>query len=183
MTETHWATYWYLAPDGTVPFLARPVSERVEYWTDVTNFVVAGAIECEKIKISGCTGGQTQVQETDQYDGQWSQNAHLWWTNGKPGNKLSLALPVAKTGRHQLTLQLTKARDYGIVQLYLDGEKLGNPIDLYDPSVVPTGALDMGAHPLSAGEHNLTLEITGANPKAVQAFMAGVDYVLLSPAR
>lgn len=173
--------YWYLAPGGADPYMARPLSERIGYWTDITNFVVAGAIEGEKMKILGCTGGQTQTQETDQYDGQWSQNAHLWWTNGKPGNKLSLALAVSKTGRYQLTIQLTKARDYGIVQLYLDGEKLGNPVDLYDPSVVPTGALDMGAHLLSAGEHNLTLEITGANPKAVQAYMAGVDYVLLSP--
>lgn len=175
--------YWYLAPGGTDPYMARPLSERIGYWTDITNFVVAGAIEGEKMKILGCTGGQTQVQDTDQYDGQWSQNAHLWWTTAKPGNKLSLALPVSKTGRYQLTLQLTKARDYGIVQLYLDGEKIGNPIDLYDPSVVPTGVLDMGAHPLSAGEHNLTLEIIGANPKAVQAYMVGIDYVHLSPAQ
>jgi hypothetical protein len=173
--------FWYLAPGGSDPYMARPMSERVGYWTEITNYVVAGAIEGERMKILGCTGGQTQEQATDQYEGQWSQNAHLWWTNGKPGNKLSLAVPVSKTGRYQLKMQMTKARDYGIVQLYLDGEKLGNPVDLYDASVVPTGALDMGAHQLAAGEHNLTLEITGANPKAVQACMAGVDYVLLSP--
>lgn len=175
--------YWYLAPGGTDPYLARPLSERVGYWTDITNYVVAGAIEGERMKILECTGGQTQEQATDQYDGQWSQSAHLWWTNGKLGNKLTLALPVSKTGRHQLTLQLTKARDYGIVQLYLDNEKLGNPIDLYDPAVVPTGALDLGAHQLTAGEHSLTLEITGSNPKAIPAHMAGIDYILLAPAK
>ena len=175
--------YWYLAPGGTDPYMARPMSERVGYWTDITNYAVAGAIEGERMKILGCTGGQTQEQATDQYEGQWSQNAHLWWTNGKPGNKLSLALPVSKTGRYQLKLQMTKAPDYGIVQLFLDGEKLGNPLDLYDASVVPTGILDMGAHPLTAGGHNLTLEITGSNPKAIPACMAGIDYVLLSPAQ
>jgi hypothetical protein len=28
------------------------------------------------------------------------------------------------------------ARDYGIMQQWLDGKKLGDPIDLYSPNVV-----------------------------------------------
>ena len=36
-------------------------------------------------------------------------------------------------------MQLTKAPDYGIVQLYLDGQKLGDPIDLYRDGVSAHG--------------------------------------------
>ena len=76
-----------------------------------------------------------------------------------------------------------RAKDYGIVQLSLDGAKLGEPIDLYNPEVVPTGALDLGTHDLKKGEHKLTLEITGANDKADKAYMAGLDYIKLDPAK
>ena len=78
-------------------------------------------------------------------------------------------------------MQLTKAPDYGIVQLYLDGEKLGAPIDLYHESVVATGLLAMGEHELTAGDHKLTVEIVGANDKAIKSYMFGLDYVKLDP--
>ena len=45
--------------------------------------------------------------------------------DAKPGDKLDLALPVKQAGKYRLGMQLTKAPDYGIVQLYLDGQKLG----------------------------------------------------------
>jgi len=65
------------------------------------------------------------------------------------------------------------------VQLSLDGNPLGEALDLYDPAVVPTGELSLGVHALTAGEHRLTLKILGANDQAVKAYMAGVDYVKL----
>jgi len=78
-------------------------------------------------------------------------------------------------------MQLTKAPDYGIVQLYLDGQKLGEPIDLYHESVVATGLLAMGEHDLTAGDHKLTVAIMGANDKAIKNYMFGLDYVKLDP--
>ena len=41
----------------------------------------------------------------------------------------------------------------------------------------------MGTHNLSAGEHTLTVEITGANPAAVKRHMVGLDYVRLEAKR
>ncbi len=119
---------------------------------------------------------------TDWTDGSWKDDDQLWWTGAKPGAKLDLALPVKEPGKYNVTVVLTKAPDYGIVQLALDGQKLGGPVDLYHSSVVPTGVLDLGLHDLQAGEHRLTLEITGANARAIKAYMAGLDYVKLDPA-
>jgi hypothetical protein len=160
-----------------------PLGERSGYWHELTNFTVQGALEGERLKVLACTGGNPHEQEMSVFGEDWSNAAHLWWVQAKPGDKLDLVVPVQSAGKYNLALQMTKARDYGIVQLYLDSQKLGRPIDLYHTAVVATGPLEMGVHDLTAGEHKLTIEVVGANPKAIKAYMAALDYVKLDPAR
>ena len=93
------------------------------------------------------------------------------------------ALPVKKSGTYKVSVVLTKARDYGIVQLYLDGNKAGEPIDLYNPAVIPTEAVPIGTHTLAEGDHKLTVEIVGANEEAIPAYMFGLDYVVFEMER
>ncbi len=142
---------------------------------------VAGAIEAESL-ASESTSGDVGPQDMRGFGaGKWSGNAHLWWRQGTPGNKLRIKLPVKKSGTYRVDLALTKARDYGVFKLSLDGQPLGSPIDLYDPNVVPTGTILFGESALEAGEHLLEVETVGANPKAIKAYMFGLDYVLLVP--
>jgi len=171
--------YWYQAAGQTDPYQPVPVTERSGYWTPVQVFKVKGALEGEEARILAKTAGEARPQEMDGYGNDWSGDAHLWWTDAKPGDTLDLSVPVAKTAAYRLKMQLTKAVDYGIVQLYLNGKKLSDPIDLYNDGVVATGVLDMGIHQLNAGEHTLRVEIVGANEKAVKAYMFGIDYLLL----
>ena len=119
----------------------------------------------------------------DRYEGQWSGAAQLWWTGAREGSKLDLALPVTVAGQRRVVVALTRANDYGIVQLYLDGRKLGEPIDLYAEKVKPTGPIEFSDLGLTAGEHTLTIEVVGSNPKAKPFRMVGVDYVKLIPVR
>jgi len=174
-------TYWYESPGGNDPYRPAPLNERVGYWTTVESAKVKGALEGEKLKVLSKTAGNPQEQDMTGFGSQWSNDAHLWWTDAKPGDKLDLALPVRQAGKYRLGMQLTKAPDYGIVQLYLDGQALGAPIDLYHESVVATGLLAMGEHDLAAGDHKLTVEIVGANDKAIKNYMFGLDYVKLDP--
>jgi hypothetical protein len=173
--------YWYLSADGKDPYAAAPLHERVGYWAPVPSVKVKGVLEGESLKVLSKTGGDPQEQELTGFGDSWSNDAHLWWINAKPGDKLDLAIPVAKSGRYKVGLQLTKAPDYGIVQLYLDGQRLGEPIDLYHPSVVPSGPLGFGERELAGGEHKLTIEVLGANDKAIKNYMSGLDYVKLEP--
>ncbi len=175
--------YWYLAPGQSDDYPEVPLAERVGYYKPPPSLHVKGAIEGERLRIVEKTAGRARPQNLDPFGPGWSGMCHLWWTDAKPGDKLTVEFPVKADGRYRLALQLTKARDYGIVQLYLDGEKLGKPLDLYNPRVVPTGKLDMGIHQLAKGNHRLTIEIVGANPKAIKAYMAGLDYLKLDPAR
>lgn len=175
--------YWYLVSGGRDPYTPQPLSERLGYF-DLKlpePFAVKGALEGETIKVLGASGGGTASQDMGGFEGEWSKGAHLWWTGAKPGDTLTLAIPVQKAGRYGIKAQLTRAIDYGIVQISLDGQKLGGPIDLYNNGVVPTGELDLGVLDLSAGERRLTVEIVGANPAAVKSYMFGLDYVKLEP--
>ena len=175
--------YWYQAPGGKDPYGPAPLSQRWGYCTAPKLHTVQGAIEGEKLKVLAKTAGEAAPQEMGSFSrGKWSGELQLWWTRAKVGDQLTLALPVRKAGKYDVQVVLTKARDYGIVQLSLDGEKAGEPIDLYDPEVVHTRPLSLGTHELGAGEHKLAVEITGANPKAMKSYMFGLDYVLLKAA-
>ncbi|MGA2497690.1 MAG: DUF2961 domain-containing protein [Tepidisphaeraceae bacterium] len=172
--------YWYQAAGEKDPYQAAPVEERAGYWTNAAPAArIKGVIEGEDMKVLGKTGGNVSTQEMAYDTGTWSNDAQLWWTKGKIGDKLDLALPVATAGEYKLTVMFTKAIDYGITQLYLDGKKIGEPIDLFHDGVILGGPVDFGTMQLTAGEHKLTLEIVGANAKAVKAYMVGVDYVKL----
>jgi hypothetical protein len=173
--------YWYLAPGGTDPYPPVPLPHRVGYYVQPSPRKTPGAVEGETMRILARTGGDPQEQDMSGFGESWSNDAHLWWINAKPGDELTLALPVEKTGHYRLLAQLTKAADYGIVQLALDGRNLSAPIDLYHNDVVATGELDLGRHALKAGEHQLSVRITGANAKAVKSYMFGLDYVKLEP--
>ena len=76
------------------------------------------------------------------------------------------------------------ARDYGIIDVEVDGESLHKGIDLYNsPDVISTGELNLGQRKFDAGPHKLALVIAGSNPAAVKAFMVGFDYLRLQPSR
>lgn len=171
--------YWYLAPNGMDPYSSCPVTEREGYWVEIPTMTVKGALEGERLQQLGRTGGNPQEQAMDGFAGDWSNSSQLWWTGAKPGDRLDLAFPVTKSGNYQITVQLTKARDYGIVQLYVDGQRLGGPIDLYSSDVIPSGPWKLGIQQLAAGQHKLSFEIAGANPRAVKAYMVGLDYLKL----
>ena len=75
---------------------------------------------------------------------------------------------------------LTKAKDYGVVGITLDGQAVtdGANINLYDVNVVTSGELDWGTRDLEAGEHKLEVKIIAADARA-SGLLFGLDYVKL----
>jgi putative heme-binding domain-containing protein len=142
---------------------------------------VPGAIEGESMEVAAKTAGLSRPQPMGRFQAdRWSGGSQLWWTGAKPGARLDLKLPVTESGEYSLGIVLTRARDYGIAQLALDGRELGGPIDLYNrPDVITTGLLTFPAGELASGEHKLSITIVGANPQADKGYMVGLDYVRL----
>jgi putative membrane-bound dehydrogenase-like protein len=141
---------------------------------------VEGAIEGESMKVLEITGGKAKQQGMGGFGSDWSGAAQLWWTGGKPDQKLTLAIPVKEAGKYTLYGALTMARDYGVVSIALDGKPVTSSFDGYNgPKVIHTGEKEWGTHELTAGEHKLTFTLAPPNPDAVPANMVGLDYVRL----
>ncbi len=125
------------------------------------------------------TDGETSVQKMSGFRaGRWSNDAQLFWTGGKPGAKLTLTVEVPEIAKYDVAAAFTVARDYGQIQVSLNGTPIGPALDLFNGTdVKTTGLVSLGSHSLRAGSHELTIEITGANEAAVQKFMVGLDFV------
>jgi hypothetical protein len=108
----------------------------------------------------------------------WSNNRQLWLRATRAGDTVTVAFGVPTAGRYDLSAMLTQARDYGIVRLAVDGTDVGDPFDGYHSAVRVAGPVSFGQVDLSAGEHRLTLTMTGRNPAAV-GFLAGLDVLSL----
>ena len=143
---------------------------------------IDGAIEGETMKVISKSGGQVRNQGMGGFKAsRWSGNDHLWWTGGKVGDALVLALPVKEKATYELKFVCTKARDYGQFELLLDGKPLpGGPFDFYHPEeVVTSGELNAGRFELEAGEHRFEVKVLAPNPSAASGNMFGLDYIKL----
>jgi len=188
----HWAdcevdvatvAYWYAAPGAGDAIEALPAAAaRLPREVPAVASLYPDAIEGEIVLVDArASGGRLQAQDLAGFGQGWSRDEQLWWTEGKPGDTLAIPFEVAAAATYSLRAQLTRAEDYGIVQISVDGRTLGDPIDLYNDAVVGTGDLDLGGLRLEAGAHTLLFSILGANPKAVPAYMFGLDYFRLVP--
>ena len=165
--------YWYQAQGQADPYQPVPVDERVDFYVPLSYPLdVAGMLVLEEpvgnLEAQGM-GGFTADK--------WSNNQQLWWT-AEPGAKLDIGINVEKDGDYKILTRLTKARDYGIIQFYLDGQKVLEPMDLYYPdNVIATDEIELGLFKLSKGQHKLTVEVVGTNPEAIKRYMVGIDYI------
>lgn len=141
---------------------------------------VAGALEGESLKAQASAGSVRKQGMRLFTQDKWSNQSQLFWTGARPGDSLRLELPSPEQAS-SLEIVMTCARDYAIVQLLLDDRPLGKPIDLYEPVVKTTGVLQFADLKIEPGPHVLTVQIVGANDKAVKAFMFGLDYVRFAP--
>ena len=171
--------YWYARPGGTATFAAiQPADIAIEVMPAYTPVRVEGAIEGEEMTVV------KKVGPADPQDvNGCSNDQHLWWRPQKDGAELTLRFNVAEAGTYRVLGRFVTARDYGIVQLAINSKKAGEPIDLYSPNVVVRDEADLGTFELKAGGNELKVKTVGANEKADKAYMFGLDYLRLEPAK
>ena len=170
---------WYLAPGGVDPYRAGAGRRAA---TAITSCPRSPPADSRSSAAAGQRPDAGHAPATARASGATTTSS------GGPApsraTSSSWPCPSKKAGKYEVERQLTKARDYGIVQLSLDGKKAGEPIDLYNDGVIPTDPpVSLGTHDLTAGEHKLTVEIVGANAKAVKGYMFGLDYLIFEEAK
>ena len=175
-------SYWYARPGSTSntrtidkeTLMIPPLPERKVK-------VIAGAIEGESLKVLE-VDGTAEPQDLAGFEPElWSKDRHLWWREAKPGGRLRLAFPAPADGRYKVVAYLTKAKDYGVHRILINGKAAGDPIDFYDERVVPVAPLDLGIVALRASGNELTVECVGTNDKAnPRNYMFGLDCIVLA---
>ncbi|MEN8160599.1 MAG: hypothetical protein ABFS41_11065 [Myxococcota bacterium] len=144
----------------------------------------ADIIEAEALPVVDRSRAFTFWQQpTDGFArGRWSGDAQMLGTNTRRGDWIELGLPERTPGPRRIELFLTRAADYGVVRIRLNGRPLGGPIDLFsDAGVVPTGAVDLGVVTLGAEGDRLRIEVVGTNERSAPPhFQFGIDGVRLS---
>lgn len=173
------AAYWYARPGGGDGF--EPIEPSDLIVTILPEYVpprVEGAIEGEEMRVIEATGGTHEPQTISGC----SNDAHLWWRDGKPGDRLVLGFEVPATGKYKVFARLLKARDYGVAQLSINGQQTEMAVDLYNPNIKVSKEFELGVFELTEGENHISAEIVGINPEAIERCMFGLDYVRLEAA-
>ncbi|WP_143543753.1 glycoside hydrolase family 172 protein [Rhodopirellula sp. MGV] len=175
---------WYQTAGVADPYQPVDVEQRVDYYVPAISQpalpVVDGVLEGSHwghIDVVGSPDGPTSVQEMRVFGDGWSSNAHLLWRASGEGAKLEVQFGVDQetTG---LAIGLTKAPDYCSVQVWLDGNRIGQPIDCYDDAVVRAGDVRFESPVLEQGTHRLTFEVVGKNEQST-GYLFGLDDVRL----
>jgi hypothetical protein len=177
--------YWYNASKT----LSRQQIEIVRWFVQrrlqsgmllTANLAWRSPLEAETAEVLERRGVQSGVQRMEEFGrGNWSGDAQLH-VAGKPGDALVLKLPVAKTDRYQLGVYLTMAPEFGRIQPSLDGERLGESVDLYAPRVIASGRVILTTRSLQAGRHTIRFEIVGKDPKS-KGTDFGIDCFEIAP--
>lgn len=137
------------------------------------------SIEAESlIERAQAAGGKLRVQNMSAMKGEWSGNAQLWWLEALPGNRLTLPLEAPVAGTYDLFGFFTRARDYGIIRVFVNDKPTGSLIDCYADRVEPTGPLSLGKVELPAGQNKVEIEVVGKDIRSA-GYLVGVDGFLL----
>ncbi len=174
------ATFWYARPGATSNVVpdpkeaSQPVAQSAEYVPKPRK--VANALEGETLKVLDCTGGTHTVQHSTTFN--WSDNCQRWWIDAKPQDCLIIEFSAPQSGTYAIEVGLTKAVDYGLVQLAINDQIAHRSLDCYHTSVI-ADAVVLKDCALVAGANRLKITMVGANPKAVKRHMFGLDYLLI----
>ena len=174
--------FWYVSAGGKDPYLPVPIGDRTGFWVRPFVYNEPGAIEGESLQGINSPAINAGGQDMRRFDPKgWSGNQQLFWQSKAAGDKIDLGFNVDSAGKYNVMVKLTKAGDYGIHQLSVNGQKAGDPIDSWGDKVEPAAAVSIGTFDLTKGQNTLTVESTGKNEKA-SGFLFGLDFIKLVPA-
>ena len=131
--------------------------------------------EGELLTNATVSAGSARAQTMTGWGSAWSGGSQLFWTVGAANETLTTSITVDKAGSYMLSGGFTTAKDYGTIELYVNGVKVGNTFDGYNTSVAHKTA-DFGTVTLSAGTNTVKIKLVGKNTSATNYFV-GIDYL------
>lgn len=90
----------------------------------------------------------------------------LLYRGEEPGDFVEAKIELAEGGRYEVIAESLVYSGRGIVQVSLDGEPLGEPIDQFHGMQPASLETDLGEREIGPGEHVLRFEVVGRNPRS-----------------
>lgn len=165
------AAYFYARPGATAnraPMIKEAAATLITPPPLPPPRKIAGAIECEDLKVASSSPGVTWESQGGYGPDLWSGTKHLWVRGKRVGDAIEVAVPTTIDGDAVIELHATKSWDYGIVKFSINGEPAGSDVDLYSSGrdVLAIGPISLGTHHIKGGSFTLRCELVGANPKS-----------------
>ena len=166
--------------------LQRYIAASLEYLHNNPTRPQPGPIrfQGEDLREVSCSGGKSGVQELKPANGfQWDGNKHRWWSDATISDSWKLEFDLARTEErvfYQVTADFTKAYDYGVADILIDGELAVKHANFYAPHLAKTGPLDLGRLPLSEGKHEIEIRLLEHDQLAKPRNMVGLDWIELT---
>jgi hypothetical protein len=173
-------TFWYARPGATCNREPQPDEAARPLHEPPLPFRIAGALECEQMKVVAKTPdvpADTQTMSLSQ--GEWSDGSQLWVRGKRVGDFVELRIPA--TEKRKLTLYATKSWDYGILRFAVNGQPAGKDYDAWAEKPVASGPIELGVFEPKDGAFLFRVEVVGANPKSKNSkSFFGLDAVTLT---
>jgi WD40 repeat protein len=143
--------------------------------------VLQDVYEAENLTVVACSGEHRFSQDQQPWGRErWSGGRHLYCLSRKNGY-VEFEVDLPQPGRYGLDVWLTKSFNYGIVEVSLDGHRVGGPFDGYSEAVHPPDKGPCGTFDLRAGSHRLRFTAVDKNEKS-RGYCMGIDCFRLTPA-
>lgn len=168
--------YYYLASPQPVGGPLPEAAKRIPLFRNPD--VSQGIYEPQFMAMSTVPAG---LDVTSQEMGAFKREGAEWLNNdqmfcrGKKGDVVKLEFEMTDAKKGALTLQMSKAPDYGRVQIKLNGKTIVQSFDGF-ASQVGTASVAVGSAELPKGKNTLEITTLGKNPKSKNTYW-GVDYL------
>jgi hypothetical protein len=141
----------------------------------------AGAVEIEQLEIAASAGTECSTQEMEGFGaGNWSGGQQLFCLSRGQQISVTVKLPIASSALQRIDLYVTRAPDFGVLEVAIDNQPIGAPYDGWAPAVLASGAISLGQRQLEAGNHELSFLVRSKN-LASAGFHLGIDAIVLVP--
>jgi hypothetical protein len=94
---------------------------------------------------------------------------------------VGLRFEVPADGDYVISAWMSTSHDYGIYQMAVDGEKIGEPFDLFTPTWIVAAKSASAPARLEAGKHRLDFIAVGKNERS-SGYFIGIDAFAVEPA-
>lgn len=181
-TSCGYTSHFYLEKDGTTDRAEYTDSELMNYFVPDDSAYSKNFTEAEDMYVLSRSGSLTSYEQNMiTYGSAWSGKLQLSCNNGAVGDAIELILPAEADGKYMMLASFTKATAYGIVQTSVNGNEVGEPIDLYSSVVTADVLYELGEVTLTEGFTNIVkFAVAGKNPSS-RGQNFGVDFVIVVP--